>query len=243
MIRSGDLTLEIAALTDRGTVRQDNQDVFAIVPLPGLEGAALLVADGMGGHAGGGKAAQAAVAAAAQALQDVTPDQRSFESVFRAADEAVVATREVTGLSGTTLVIALISPERVVIGNVGDSRAYVLTEGEARQITLDHTELAEYLRSQDSGATSTHRPSRNSLTRALTGEAFPADFFEWKLRPGEILLLCSDGVWDALDDSDLYRLLSAPGSVQSLAEQACEAALAAGSRDNVTVAICRARVT
>lgn len=239
LVQGGDV-LEIAASSDRGTVRQENQDAWRIVTLGAERGCALLVADGMGGHAGGREAAAAAVTAAEHVLSAAEDAFVALDPSFQAADEAVLETRRGGGVQGTTMVAAVIRARAIRIGNVGDSRAYLLRDGEGAQLTTDHSAIEEQIHagviSRSDAATA---PGRNLLTRAVTGEGAAPDFFDATMDDGAVLVLCSDGLWGWLDVAQLSRLLTGPAALGSLVEHACDAALAAGSTDNVTIVACR----
>ncbi|MGH7746935.1 MAG: PP2C family protein-serine/threonine phosphatase, partial [Candidatus Dormibacteria bacterium] len=140
---------------------------------------------------------------------------------------------------GTTLVLAAVSAGRATISNVGDSRAYLLRDGNAAQVTEDHSVLAEAIRAGHLEGGAGGDPPRNLLTRALTGEPVDADRFTVELREGDVLLLCCDGAWDPLGGDELAHLLEGEGPLEGLLTRACDAALEAGSRDNVTLVACR----
>ncbi|HEY2703599.1 MAG TPA: protein phosphatase 2C domain-containing protein [Candidatus Dormibacteraeota bacterium] len=237
----GGLLLELAAVSDRGTVRAENQDAWSLVPLDPDRGCLLLLADGMGGHAGGREAAVLAVRHAADHLR-VSPDPHAgLGEAGESANAAIAELRRDHGgaVMGTTLVLAAVSAGRASISNVGDSRAYLLRDGGAAQVTEDHSVLAEAIRAGHLELGGAADPPRNLLTRALTGEPVDADRFSVELRAGDVLLLCCDGAWDPLGGDQLGRLLGGEGPLEGLLTRACDAALEAGSRDNVTLVACR----
>ncbi len=237
----GGLLLELAAVSDRGTVRAENQDAWSLVPLDPDRGCLLLLADGMGGHAGGREAAVLAVRHAADHLR-VSPDPHAgLGEAGESANAAIAELRRDHGgaVMGTTLVLAAVSAGRATISNVGDSRAYLLRDGGVAQVTEDHSVLAEAIRAGHLELGGAADPPRNLLTRALTGEPVDADRFSVELRAGDVLLLCCDGAWDPLGGEQLGRLLGGEGPLEGLLTRACDAALEAGSRDNVTLVACR----
>ena len=237
----GGLLLELAAVSDRGTVRAENQDAWSLVPLDAGRGCLLLLADGMGGHAGGREAAVLAVRHAADHLR-VSPDPHAGVGEAGASANAAIAElrRDHGGaVMGTTLVVAAVSAGRATIGNVGDSRAYLVRDGGAAQLTRDHSVLAEAIRAGHVEGGGAGDPPRNLLTRALTGEPVDADRFSVELLAGDVLLLCCDGAWDPLGGDGLADLVGGEGPLERLLTRACDAALAAGSRDNVTLVACR----
>jgi serine/threonine protein phosphatase PrpC len=232
--------LELAAVSDRGTVRRENQDRWALRPLP--QGCALVLADGMGGHADGAIAAHLAVEAAVGHLLAAADPGAALGGAVAAAAGAVAAHRRAHrgAMSGTTLVLAVVGGDTVRLANVGDSRGYRIRDGVAEQLTVDHSWIAEQVRDGriDPGR-AVHHPGRNMLTRALTGEPVDADLFSAGLVPGDVVLLCSDGVWDAVDDVRLADSISRGASLEDSVAELCDRALAAGSTDNVTVVACR----
>ncbi len=237
-VPDGPAQLEVAAVSDRGTVRDENQDGWSIVPLAQVAGCAILVADGMGGHVGGREAAHAALMAASDRLRDAADPHLALAHAFDDADAAVGSEREGGTMSGTTLVGAVITESRVRVANIGDSRAYVVRGEHVVVVTNDHSLLGEQMRS-GLAETSAQLASRNLLTRAVTGDGAPADFFDLFMEPGDVLLLCSDGFWGVLDDSVIRDIFTTEETLAEQVERGCDAALAAGSRDNVTVVACR----
>jgi protein phosphatase len=241
----GDRVLELAAVSDRGTVRAENQDAWSLVPLDAGRGCILVLADGMGGHEGGREAAALAVHEAAERLR-ASPDPHDvLGEAGQSANAAIAELRRDHGgaVMGTTLVLAAVSHGRATITNVGDSRAYLVRDGSASQVTEDHSVLAEAIRAGHIEAGDGGDPPRNLLTRALTGDPVNADRYSVDLRAGDVLLLCCDGAWDPLGGDELAHLLDGEGSLEGLLVRACDAALEAGSRDNVTLVACRIAAT
>ncbi|MGH7750173.1 MAG: PP2C family protein-serine/threonine phosphatase [Candidatus Dormibacteria bacterium] len=232
-------TVEVAGITDRGTTRAENQDRWSATQ---LEGGALLVvcADGMGGHRGGGEAATVAVDAAVLAIAAAGDPHRALEEAFRAAGSAVLRIRTAGERSGTTLVAAVVSPGRTTVANVGDSRAYLLRDGRISQITVDHSWVAAAVARGhlDAGLAASH-PGRGHLLRAITGDPVEVDVFRVRSLAGDVLVVCTDGVWTVLGDAVLAASFPAAGRLPDQVERVCRGALTAGSRDNVTVVACR----
>ncbi len=234
---------ETAGFTDIGPVRKENQDAWGALPSPD-GGWALLLADGMGGHAGGREAATAALEAAAQVLLGDDPASR-LQAAVSAANQAVGEVAiEIGGAPGTTLVLAVINGEEATIANIGDSRAYLIASGSASPVTEDHSWVGEQVRLGRLTPEEIRRhPRRNMITRAVMGEAVTPDVFTVQLGAGATLLLCSDGVWEPLDDSRIAELLSGDGPLDAQVEQLCRAALDAGGTDNVTAVAVRSAAT
>ncbi len=225
-----------ATATHVGRVRSGNEDAVFPHGAGAGEGSMLIgVADGMGGHVGGEVASRLAV----EAASDV--DGGVVERV-KAANGAVVARAledpNLVGM-GTTLTIAEIADEALQIGHVGDSRAYLYRDGELRQITTDHSLIAELLAAgkitEEDVAT---HPQRSVVTRALgMARAVRVDHFTEELRPGDRLLLCSDGLTTMIDDAAIAGILAAEEEPEAAAWALVEAANSAGGVDNITVAV------
>ncbi len=242
LVGDGALLLEVAALSDCGPSRAENQDAWAVLPLDPRPGVALLLADGMGGHADGAVAAYLAVHGACNVLRAGRDAHRALADAVGEANEAVARHRASRAgvVAGTTLVAAVVAGVRVSIASVGDSRAYLLREGRPLQLTLDHSWVAEQVRAGHLPPSAVQgHPHRSLLTRALTGDAVEVDVHSTDAREGDVLLLCSDGLWDALPDERLGELVAPSRPLDEVAEALCDAALAAGSVDNVSVALCR----
>jgi len=235
--------LELAAVSDGGPVRAENQDAVAIASLRQATGCTLLLADGMGGHPDGRLAADLAVGAALAHLRATTDPPAALVDAFRLANAAIGehARPDERGLSlGTTLVAAVVFGSRATVVNAGDSRAYLVRTGSSFQVTVDHSWVAEQLRAGLLTAEEAHRhPRRSRITRALLGEPVEPDVFEVNLRPGDQLVLCSDGLWDVLSAERIAALLDPASALDSAVAGLVDAALEAGSTDNVSAAVCR----
>ena len=247
LIADGSVGVEVAGVTDRGTVRTENQDVWeAFVaetdPTTANNLIALVVADGMGGHAGGREAAQAAVEAAVSRLREGGPQPELVEAAVHDANEAVAGVRDlIGGEPGTTLVLAVVDGGgHALIGNVGDSRAYLVRGGMIAQLTFDHSWVGDEVRAGRLRPEDVRRHARrNVITRAVMGAPVQADMSTMALQRGDTLLLCTDGVWEPLSDEHIAELVSDAGPLVRDLERLCEAALDAGGRDNVTAVAAR----
>jgi protein phosphatase len=242
-------------LSDKGRVRKINEDAFACADDLHL----YVVADGMGGHAAGEVASRLAVEAIVGFVRRTVEGAEfswpygidpnlSFDGnrlrtaihlanrrVFRAAEEH----DDYMGM-GTTVVAALLAGSKLVVGHVGDSRLYLLSNGELRQHTKDDSWAATILADQvgaDRAALASH-PMRNVLTNVLGArEQTEIHMSEVELRGGEWLLLCTDGLHGALDDNAIQAKLAGAPDPGAAAQALIAAALEAGSRDNVTAVI------
>jgi serine/threonine protein phosphatase PrpC len=236
--------LEIAGISDRGPVRTQNQDVWDAQVAPEGTTAVLALADGMGGHKGGLESAEAAVLGAMSVLTGAGPEADPPDTLRRAvarAGESVAEVREqIGGNPGTTLVLAIIGGMHAWIANVGDSRAYLIRDTAVTQLTDDHSWAAGQVRAGAlDAAEARHHPKRNLIERAVMGDPVDADVFELDARAGDVLLLCSDGLWEPLADSALGAVIASPDALGVALTRACDAALAGGGTDNVTMVAAR----
>jgi protein phosphatase len=236
--------LEIAGISDIGPVRTQNQDVWDAALGPDSASAVLVLADGMGGHSGGFESADAAVKRAMSVLSAAPPTAAPADTLRDAAaqaNEAVAAVRtQLGGNPGTTLVLALVVGQHAWVANIGDSRGYLIRGAAVVQITQDHSWAASQVRA---GALdpdeARHHPRRNLIERAVMGDPVEADVFEVDAQAGDVLLLCSDGLWEPLTDAALGAVIASPDALGVALTRACDAALAGGGTDNVTVAALR----
>ncbi len=233
--------MKVFSATDIGQKRQMNQDfLFAseepVGNLPNL----FVVADGMGGHNAGDFASRYGVSVL---VENVKKD-KNFNPVkiIRAGIEA--ANREVMEQArrdpsmagmGTTMVAATIVGGYAYIANVGDSRLYLVSD-QLSQITQDHSLVEEMVRLGElTPEEARNHPDKNIITRAVgTGEEVRIDFFDMKLEEGAMLLMCSDGLTNMVDDETIYDIVKNvenPGKAQALVDQAN----ANGGKDNIAV--------
>jgi len=227
------MKLLTTALTDVGRVRSVNEDSFVLDDDAGV----FAVADGMGGHQGG----EVASAIAIDALRTGLADGRPVEDVIVDANTAVVArASEDPGLRGmgTTLTAAVLGDDHVlVIGHVGDSRAYLLRGESLEQLTVDHSVVAELIAAgQLTEAEAEIDPRRAMITRALGIDVdVEVDLIPLPLAVGDRVLLCSDGLNAMLRDDDVADVLRSVADRTSAAQALVDAANGAGGVDNITV--------
>jgi len=233
-------------VTDIGLVRGNNEDEFRL----DRHADRLLLADGLGGLPAGEVAASIAVATAAEELAptvverlDAAAARGVLEDAFAAANHAVhqasVARPGCAGMA-TTLVAALVAESRLYVAHVGDVRAYLCRGGEASQLTADHTVAGELLAAgRVTPEELRHLPQRNELTRVLgDAGAAPPSFLDCEVGSDDVLVLCSDGLWEALAPEVLARMATEPSrSAEQRAIALVDRALAAGGRDNITVVL------
>ncbi|MFI5063106.1 MAG: PP2C family protein-serine/threonine phosphatase [Streptosporangiales bacterium] len=229
------LALRYAIRSDVGLLREGNEDAAYAGPR------LLAVADGMGGHAAGEVASAAAIAAIAR-LDDDVPGGDLLDALAGAVGEAnhtlhdMVSADPVLEGMGTTLTAMLWSSGRVALVHIGDSRAYLLRDGEFQQITHDHTLVQTLV---DEGRISpddvaTH-PQRSMLLRALDGRAdVEPDLSLREARLGDRYLLCSDGLSGVVSEETLHRTLVKVGNPDEVVLQLVELAIRGGGPDNIT---------
>ena len=222
--------------THQGMVRQNNEDSLYPDRSGESDGpAVLMVADGMGGHVAGEVASRLAINAAASSTLD--PGDR-VAAANRAIREEVARQPDLQGM-GTTLTLVELTPEGTArFGHVGDSRAYLLRDGELRQLTDDHTVAAEYVAlGQLSVEEATGHPQSHMLTRCLGLTRFVnVDEFDLELEAGDRLLLCSDGLNLMVAPDGIVENLSG-GTADEAAWKLVEVANKAGGHDNTSVIV------
>ena len=249
--------IEAHGATDVGRRRKLNEDNFLVDERNRL----YAVCDGMGGHNAGEVASRMAIEAlsgfvtSSAAEREITwpwgiDANLSFDAnrlktaiklanarVFQAADNR----EELTGM-GTTVVATLVSGDALTIGSAGDSRCYLVRKGELRQLTRDDSwvsaALGEGILNSDDVE---HHPLRNVITKAVGArDSIDLDLIEHHLQPGDVVMLCSDGLHGMLNDHELGRLLlPSPGPLEETTARLVDAANEAGGRDNVTVVLLR----
>ena len=230
--------MKAASRTHIGNVRASNQD--ALIVLPGTYGL-YGVADGMGGHKAGDVASQMTVEVLGRMLKEAKPSE---ETLRRGVEEANLLVYEASQNNfdysgmGTTLTVIWEDKKRVLLGHVGDSRAYLLRRGEIRQISQDHSMVAELVR--DGVITpeeALRHPYRNIITRALgTSDTVDVDILEMDKRRGDVYLLCSDGLSEYVTEEEIRdTLLHLP--MEEAADDLLNRALEGGGRDNISLVI------
>ena len=230
---------DTAGFTDPGRKRRRNEDSFVIDP------PLFAVADGMGGAQAGEVASRLAAAAFREFhdADDLDPEKRLAAIIKeanrriyeRAADDA-----QVSGM-GTTITAALVAADALVIGHVGDSRAYRLRGGKFEQLTDDHSLVADLVRSGriTPEEADTH-PQRSVITRALgTDREVDVDTFTVQAESDDLFLICSDGLTTMVDDEEIRDLVTRAGDLEQAGKGLVKAANKAGGEDNITVVLFR----
>jgi protein phosphatase len=256
---SADLSqsVDMVASTDAGRVRSHNEDAVFVDPALGLA----VLADGMGGYNAGevasGMATTLLAAELAKAFADQTPDTRQADGqlwaqaallreIARANGaiyQAAQSQPQYAGM-GTTLVMTLFHDDAVTVAHIGDSRLYLLRGGEFRQLTRDHSLLQEQI---DSGIITAEQArysqNRNLVTRALgIDPTVEVEIHDYDVEPGDVFLLCSDGLNDMVEDEEIaLTLTSLSANLDLCATQLVDMANDNGGRDNVSVILVKVK--
>ncbi len=238
--------MEYFSKTDIGRKREVNQDyVFAtdqpIGNIPNL----LIVADGMGGHKAGDFASKYTTESVVESLKQSTvsgPQAMFEEAISKANTEIIELAASDVNLEGmgTTLVVATVIEHTLYFANVGDSRLYVIGD-EIKQLSKDHSLVEEMVRlggiNEDEAK---HHPDKNIITRAIGAKLdVEIDFFEYRIVEGDIILMCTDGLSNMVEDEDVFRIIKGsrdlPEAVQGLIDQAN----LNGGKDNIGIVLAK----
>ena len=228
---------ESAGKTDPGRKRRRNEDTFVLEP------PLFAVADGMGGAQAGEVASRLAAAAFREfhEADELAPDERVralVQEANRRIFDRARSDAEASGM-GTTVTAAILEGGQVTIGHVGDSRAYRLHDGQLEQLTEDHSLVADLMRSgRLTPEEAEAHPQRSVITRALgTDPEVDVDTMAVETSPGDVFLLCSDGLTTMVSDEDILELLARSGSLDAAAKALVKAANRGGGEDNITVVL------
>lgn len=236
--------LKTFSITDIGRKRKVNQDYVytSEEPVGGLPNL-FIVADGMGGHKAGDFASKLTVETM---IREITASSekspvRIFGEAISAANELIRRkAAEAPGMEGmgTTVVAAVCIGDCLQVANVGDSRLYVVGR-EIRQITRDHSLVEEMVRAGTiSKAEARVHPDRNIITRAVgASETVEADYFTVELKEGDVVLMCTDGLTNMLEDEEIRMILEGARDIVEKAQALVEAANENGGKDNISVVL------
>lgn len=236
--------LRVGFKTDRGQQRSNNEDAFFVLP----EQRVYIVADGVGGHNSGEIASRFAVQQIAEYVsKNQIPETQEEEAlknyllkclkqVNQQLYEMAKESRKNAGMA-TTLALVYINDAKAYVVNVGDSRVYLIRDRLIRQITEDHTYVNQLLKS---GAITKeeaeNHPKRNMITRAIGAEYdLSPDFYQFKVYEGDLLLLCTDGLYGELSENEINEMAQGRRSMHRLANDYVKEANERGGKDNVTV--------
>lgn len=257
------MRLDIAALSDVGRRKKNNEDSYIVIREGAKdlrlfkEGALVCVADGLGGHTGGEIASKLAVKIVGEISKekppmsgngDVNDDrnegplpkvrtaiEKANESIFQTNKDLVRTRRPM----GTTVLTAIIYPKKTYVGNVGDSRCYHLRDGEIIAQTEDHSWVDEQVKmGLMSKAEAESDRRKNIVTRCVgTHEEVTVDTYRWHVVPGDMLLMCTDGLVNMVTDEEIVREFQRSGSAAEIAQRLVNKANENGGKDNITVVV------
>lgn len=230
--------------TDQGKRRENNEDALFVLP----EQQFYIIADGVGGHNSGELASRMAVENIAEYVAAHPIDKLEGEEALRDyfSEALFCANRliyekaqnnpENTGMA-TTAVLAYIRDKKIYIANVGDSRAYLIRGEEIRQITEDHTYVNQLLLAGSiTKEEAAVHPKRNMITRAVGGDrTVQPDYFQIDASLGDVLLLCTDGLFGEVPEEKIHSIVSAADSMHELAADLVNEANKRGGKDNISV--------
>jgi len=242
--------LDVAVLSDRGVKRDHNEDAWSLPPeglTPGqiaTKGRLYIVADGVGGHQAGDVASMMTVEIVQQRYYaDPSPDVASsliaaIQTASQKIDQESAARSERRGMSTTVTAVVLRGTE-LTVANVGDSRTYLIHQGQMRQVTNDHSWVEEQVRggliTREEAA---KHPQRNIITRSLGGNReVEVDIFEERMGPGDSVLLCSDGLSNMVLDQEIAAIVSEGWKAEAVVNELIELAKQRGAPDNVTAVL------
>jgi PPM family protein phosphatase len=228
---------ESTGRTHPGQVRRRNEDSYVLDP------PLFAVADGMGGAQAGEVASRLTATAFREYHEaDALPPDERLQSIIQEANRRIYerarADSDASGM-GTTVTAALLTGGRVTLGHVGDSRAYRIRDGELEQLTEDHSLVADLMRSgRLTPEEAEAHPQRSVITRALgTDPEVDIDTLSVEAEPGDVFLLCSDGLTTMVGDEDILGILEAAPTLDDAAKELVRAANTGGGEDNVTVVL------
>ena len=237
--------MKVYAISDIGKTRKVNQDSCGYhTACDGL--GFFIVADGMGGHNAGEVASLATVNTfleKAKTLREIKSEKQATDFIkgaFRRANDIILykaaADASMAGM-GTTAVAAIVTENNFIIGNIGDSRAYIISDGKIQQITEDHSYVAQLLKAGTIKEEEAKvHPKRNEINRAVGVEAYrEPDIFNCEYKKGDILLLCTDGLDKMVDDEVILEIVLSESEPEQMCQKLVDKANAQGGLDNVTV--------
>ena len=236
--------MKIYAKTDVGRKREMNQDYVYVTdkpvgPFPNL----LVVADGMGGHKAGDFASKYTVKVVHEELEKTELDkpEEILKSIVSVANQKLIQAAQsdvkLEGM-GTTLVIATVIGNTLYFSNVGDSRLYLISD-KIKQLSKDHSLVEEMVRLGGIKAEEAkNHPDKNIITRAMgVKEEVEADIYEYRLKKGDIILMCTDGLSNMVEDEDMFDIVKGARDIVEAVQMLIEKANSNGGRDNIGVVL------
>lgn len=237
--------LKTFSITDIGKRRKLNQDYVYTSEMPvGNLKNLFLVADGMGGHNAGDYASRYTIETIVDEISKSTEESQItvLENAIKSANELIrkkaQEEAELNGM-GTTVVAATIDGDKLCVANVGDSRLYIINNREIRQITRDHSLVEEMIRmgGLKRELARTH-PDKNIITRAIGAQDdVEVDFFDVNLNKDDVILMCSDGLSNMIEDEEIRMIMQGQRDIVEKAESLVKAANNNGGKDNIAVVL------
>jgi protein phosphatase len=243
--------MKFAVKTDIGQKRERNEDSYNIIVNNDKAPVSFIIADGMGGHNSGEIASRLAVDFVSNYITS-NPDEFSVESEISEKISALIAKandliidnakrNEKNSGMGTTIIVSMVLNNKIYIGNVGDSRAYLIRNGKIEQITVDHSYIEELLKSGSiTKEEAVNHPQKNIITRALgSSKEVKADTFSVELQKKDSILFCTDGLTNMLNDDEILKAITESKEPEEICQKLIKGSIANGGEDNITVIIIR----
>ncbi len=239
--RKAEIFMIISSATSVGKIRDLNEDAFFVSNPSSTDSVLAIVADGMGGHNAGEIASKEAVNVIKDSILKSSEEAKSLlidaiENANSTIYKMSCKKEDLHGM-GTTITACLISKNKVTAAQVGDSRLYLVRNRMITQITKDHS-FVEMLIENGSitKEDAKHHPQKNVITRAIgTDSSVEADIYEFQAEPDDVILLCSDGLVNMVEDEKILSLIIDCKDFENLADKLVEEAENAGGNDNITV--------
>ena len=236
--------VEVGFKSDKGLKRKNNEDAFFVIPEENI----FMVADGVGGHNSGEIASRTTISKIVEYIRknalgkDFTEIEvkdyfiKCIEKVNKSVYDLSMLQPENTGMA-TTVAIAYIDRDNAYVTNVGDSRAYLFREGALTQITEDHTYVNALIRKGIiTKEEARFHEKKNIITKAIGGEALTSpDFFCVSIAPGDVIILCTDGLHGEIGDDMICRIVAAGAGMTETCSSLVNKANQCGGRDNITI--------
>lgn len=241
--------MRYAVKSDRGNVREINEDSYNILAGYSNVPVSFIIADGMGGHNSGEIASQMAVNYIGSYIMENPEGFLDENSISPAIQEAIIkANTEIFATAGgnpeyqgmgTTVILAVIFNKKIYIGHVGDSRVYVIRGEGMEQVTTDHSYIEELLRNGSiTREEAQNHPKRNLITRALgCFETVEIDTYTCNLKENDIFILCTDGLTNMIDEQTLKEIAEKYDDPDTVCNLLVDKAIANGGEDNITVIV------
>ncbi|HEX9060117.1 MAG TPA: Stp1/IreP family PP2C-type Ser/Thr phosphatase [Clostridia bacterium] len=241
--------MKFGVKSDRGIIRELNEDSYNLITGYPNVPVCFIIADGMGGHNSGEVASRTAVDSISnsilqqgEALSDESKIQETIENIiYKANSEIYELSKQQVQNSGmgTTLILSVIVNKKLYIGHLGDSRVYVVRDGMMERITTDHSYIEELIKNGSiSRQEALNHPQKNLITRALgCFEQIEVDTFSCNVKDNDIFLMCTDGLTNMVDEETIKDILERYDDPEKACEELVREANARGGEDNITVIV------